>query len=363
MAENYILNVKPTISSSDGRKMENDLNKRFSMVEQKFCGALLTICSKLRGIIAGGAVAGIGAMMTNPIDNLNQTIDETLRRYDDISSRAKQLGVSSGQLYQATAIAKSAGIEEDDFRSILTAYAVKLGEARKGDDLMLAEFAGEQNIISGFFQFLKSLQELEPSERMYYASKIIGEDDSAKLAELINTDVIQRQKELFGNMTPEESTKEIEFVTQKPEYKQEEAPKVQNIEIKSDDFEERKTIASSDKITRAIEKLADVEGRQAVLKGKRDVQNLLAKSGSISNETINLQNELAKRQQDIENTQLQTYEAFVRMQIAAEESKQILADIQAKLAPLVEKGVNILEKIYNWIMNSRFAKWAGGVFK
>lgn len=320
MAESYILNVKPTISNSDGRKMENDLNKRFSRVAQKFGGALRTVGSKLRGIIAGGAVAGIGAMMANPLDSLNQSMDDALRRYDDISSRAKQLGVSSGQLYQATAIAKSAGIEEDDFRSILTAYAVKLGEARKGDDTMLAQFTDQENIITGFFQMLKSLQGLEPSERMYYASKIIGEDDSAKLAELINTDFVKRQKEIFQGTSPEQTT-------------------------------------------RAIEQLANVEGQQAILRSRMSLNDLLVKSQTITNETIRLQNDVAKKQLDLENTQLKSYQAFAKIQIATEESKTILADIQSKIAPAVEKGVGLLEKSYNWLQTSKFGKWAGGVFK
>ena len=136
MADSYILNVKPTISAGDGRKLENDLNGRFARVAKKFGGALRTVGSKLRGIIAGGAVAGITAIMANPINELNSTLDDTLRKYDDISSRAKVLGVSSGQLYQATAIARSAGIEEQDFRAMLTAYAVKVGEARAGQDQM-----------------------------------------------------------------------------------------------------------------------------------------------------------------------------------------------------------------------------------
>ena len=375
MADSYIINVKPTISNSDGRKMENDLNKRFARVASKFGGALRTVGSKLKGMIAGGVVAGIGAIMANPIDNLNQSIDETLRKYDDISSRAKQLGVSSGQLYQATAIAKSAGIEEDDFRSILTAYAVKLGEARKGDDLMLAEFAGEKNIISGFFQFLKSLQELEPSERMYYASKIIGEDDSAKLAELINTDVIQRQRELFGSVTPEQSTKEIEYIT-KPEKTEKEEKKDDNykdnqqkIIVKTEEKEEPQKIVvkteketASDRITRAIERLSAVEGQQQILKGRREVDDLLQKSAKITTETIRLQNDLIKKQLEVQNTQLKSYEAFARMQASVEEGKLILANIQEQMTPLVEKGVGILEKSYNWLQNSKIGKWMG-VFK
>lgn len=299
--------------------MENDLNRRFSRVAKKFGGALRTIGSKLRGIIAGGAVAGIGAMMTNPIDSLNSTLDETLKRYDDISSRAKVLGVSSGQLYQATAIAKSAGIQEEDFRAMLTAYAVKVGEAKAGQDQMLSEFVNE-DMLTGFFRMVESLRNLNPEQRAYFGAKILGEDDVSKLAELINTDVQERHRELFGNTTAEQTT-------------------------------------------RAIEKLAGTEGKQSILRGRLDVENLLAKSQTITDNTVRMQNEIAKKQQEAENINFSNYEMFARMQISAEESKVILADMQSKITPMIEKGVGLLEKSYNWLQNSKFGKLVGGVFK
>lgn len=319
MADSYILNVKPTVSASDGRKLENDLNGRFARVAKKFGGALRTVGSKLRGIIAGGAVAGITAMMTNPIDSLNSTLDDTLRRYDDISSRAKQLGVSSGQLFQATAIAKSAGIQEEDFRAMLTAYAVKVGEAKEGKDMMLKEFVNE-DVLTGFFNMVRSLRELTPEQRAYFGAKILGEDDVAKLAELINTDVEERHRQLFGSTTTEQTTK-------------------------------------------AIERLAGTEGKQSIMRGRLDVENLLAKSQTITDETVRMQNEIARKQQEAENINFSNYEAFARMQQATEESKVILADMQAKIAPLLEKSVGILEKVYNWLLNSKFGKLVGGVFK
>lgn len=319
MADSYILNVKPTISASDGKKLETDLNGRFGRVAKKFGGALKTIGSKLRGIIAGGAVAGIGAMMTNPIDSLNSTLDDTLRRYDDISSRAKQLGISSGQLFQATAIAKSAGIEEADFRAMLTAYAVKVGEAKAGKDEILKEFANEE-IVTGFFKMVQSLRALDPEQRMFYGAKILGEDDVAKLAELINTDVQQRHRELFGSTTAEQTTK-------------------------------------------AIEKLAGTEGKQSILRGRLDVENLLAKSQSITDETVRMQNEIARKQQEAENINFSNYQSFAKMQASTEEMKVILADMQKRITPLLEKVVEYIEKIYNWLINSKLGKWVGGVFK
>lgn len=319
MTDSVILDVKPKLSASEGKKLENDLNGRFARVAKKFGGALRTIGSKLRGMIAGGAVAGITAIMTNPIDNLNSTLDDTLKRYDDISSRARQLGVSSGQLYQATAIAKSAGIQEEDFRAMLTAYAVKVGEAKEGKDQMLKEFVNE-DMLTGFFKMVRSLRELSPEKRAYFGAKILGEDDVAKLAELINTDVRQRHRQLFGNTTAEQTT-------------------------------------------RAIEKLAGTEGKQSIMRGRLDVENLLAKSQNITNETIKMQNEIERKKQETENMNFENYQAFARIQYATEESKVILADIQQKLAPAVEKGVGLLEKMYAWLQNSKFGKWAGGVFK
>lgn len=319
MADSYILNVKPTISAGDGRKLENDLNGRFARVAKKFGGALRTVGSKLRGIIAGGAVAGITAMMTNPIDSLNSTLDDTLRRYDDISSRAKQLGVSSGQLFQATAIAKSAGIQEEDFRAMLTAYAVKVGEAKAGKDEMLKQFVNE-DMLTGFFRMIESLRALTPEQRAYFGAKILGEDDVSKLAELINTDVQERHRQLFGSTTAEQTT-------------------------------------------RAIEKLASTEGKQSILRGRLDVENLLAKSQSITDNTVRMQNEIARKQQEAENINFSNYEMFAKMQVATEDSKVILADMQARITPLLEKSVGVLERMYNWLINSKLGKWAGGVFK
>lgn len=202
---------------------------------------------------------------------------------------------------------------------MLTAYAVKVGEAKAGKDEMLSEFANE-DLLTGFFKMVQSLKALTPEQRAYFGAKILGKDDVSKLAELINTDVQERHRELFGSTTAEQTT-------------------------------------------RAIEKLAGTEGKQSILRGRLDVENLLAKSQTITGETVRLQNELERRQQEIDNKNLSNYEAFMKLQMVVEEGKNILANIQTTISPQVVKGVNLLEKSYNWLQNSKFGKWAGGVFK
>ena len=166
---------------------------------------------------------------------------------------------------------------------------------------MLAEFVNE-DMLQGFFKMGRSLRDLTPEQRAYFGAKILGEDDVSKLAELINTDVEQRHREIFGSTTAEQTT-------------------------------------------RAIEKLAGTEGKQSILRGRLDVENLLAKSQTITDETVRMQNEIARKQQEAENINFSNYEMFARMQVATEDSKVILADMQAKIAPLLEKSVGILEKI------------------
>ena len=83
----------------------------------------------------------------------------------------------------------------------------------------------------------------------------------------------------------------------------------------------------------------------------------------ISAETIKLQNDYYKKQLETENTQFQQYSSFVKMAMATEESKVILADMQAKITPLLERSVGILERLYNWLQNSKLGQWAGKVFK
>ena len=76
-----------------------------------------------------------------------------------------------------------------------------------------------------------------------------------------------------------------------------------------------------------------------------------------------MQNEIARKQQEAENINFSNYEMFAKMQVATEDSKVILADMQARITPLLEKSVGVLERMYNWLINSKLGKWAGGVFK
>ena len=318
MADSYILNVKPTISASDGRKLETDLNNRFARVAKKFGGALRTVGSKFKSIVAGTAIAGIGAMLTNPIEKINQSLNNTLSKADNIATRAGQIGTTSGKLLQVQAVAESAGMQ--NFDMIISRFQTELAKARSGESDTLREFANEKDTLEAFIKVIDSIKALSPAEQSLMISKIFGERANIQLAEFMQADIMQRRNQIFGNITEEQ-------------------------------------------LTKAVERIGSNEDLQSILSQQTAISDLMLKSKMISAETIKLQNDYYKKQLETENTQFQQYSSFVRMATATEESKVILADMQAKITPLLERSVGILERLYNWLQNSKLGQWAGKVFK
>lgn len=329
MADSYILNVKPVMSASDGRKLENDLNQRFSRVAKKFGGALRTAGSVLKGALAGafatasialgGLMTGlVSMMMANPIQKLNQALDESLSKADNIATRAGQIGTTSGKLIQVQAVAESAGVQ--NFDVIISRFQTELQKSRTGESDLLKEFAGEQDTLEAFIKVIDSIKQLKPAEQNLMISKIFGERANLQLAEFMQADLMQRKRDIFGGRTEEE-------------------------------------------LTQAIDKLATKEDLQAVLRQKTNVEDLIAKSRTITEGTIKLQQQYEKSQKNIENKQMGGYADFAKLASFQQQATEALVDIQLKLTPKVVEGVGYLEEGYNALKHSRVGKWIGKVFE
>lgn len=336
MADSYILNIKPTISPTEGKKLENDLNKRFARVAQKFGGALKDNISRLRGVMAGtltrgvslalkgiaGAIAAAISVITlNPIEKLNNSIDSILQKADNIATRAGQIGTTSGRLAQVEAVAKSAGVQ--NFDMIISRFQTELEKSRKGESQTLKEFAGEKDTLEAFLKVIESIKALKSSEQSYAISKIFGERANIQLAEFMQADLTQRRQEIFGNISTEE-------------------------------------------LTNAIDKLAQKEDLQAVLRQRTATEDLLTKSRMISDGTIRLQNAYEKAQLNIENKQMGSYGSYASLAIQVEGIKNSIAEIQGVVTGIVAEKLPIItdtvSEAWEWLKNSKFGKWFGGVF-
>lgn len=343
MADSYLIKIKPTITAEDGRKMENDLNGRFKRVAKKFGGALRTVGGALKGLLTGAAVA----MIANPIEKLNEKLNSTLSYADQITTRAEAIGTSAGRLAQVETVAKSAGISNID--KILTKFQTGLARARLGEDKTLTQFTKYDDTLTAFLNVLKSLQGIKSAdERTFAVQKIFGEENAAKMSELIAIDFSERWGQIFGNMDIGKIRKAA-------------SPFVVNVggKAQAQASEKGREIGFeglAEEFDLIFERLGGLEDQQAVKSQRRMFEDFITKSETITVKLIEAQDATERRRLETENVQMKSFEKFAKMAEEAEKTKTILAEIQQALVPTIVRGVEAIDGLY------QFVKTKGRVF-
>lgn len=343
MADSYLIKIKPTITAEDGRKMENDLNGRFKRVAKKFGGALRTVGGALKGLLTGAAVA----MIANPIEKLNEKLNSTLSYADQITTRAEAIGTSAGRLAQVETVAKSAGISNID--KILTKFQTGLARARLGEDKTLTQFTKYDDTLTAFLDVIKSLQGIKSAdERTFAVQKIFGEENAAKMSELIAIDFSERWGQIFGNMDVGKIRKAA-------------SPFVVNVggKAQAQTSEKGREIGFeglAEEFDLIFERLGGLEDQQAVKSQRRMFEDFISKSETITGKLIEAQDATERRRLETENVQMKSFEKFAKMAEEAEKTKTILAEIQQALVPTIVRGVEAIDGLY------QFVKTKGRVF-
>lgn len=336
MADSYLIKIKPTITAEDGRKMENDLNGRFKRVAKKFGGALRTVGGALKGLLTGAAVA----MIANPIEKLNEKLNNTLSYADQITTRAAAIGTSAGRLAQVETVAKSAGVSNID--QILTRFQTGLAKARLGEDKTLTQFTKYDDTLTAFLNVIKSLQGIENvDERTFAVQKIFGRENASKMSELIAVDFAERWGQIFGNMDVGKIRKAASpFVVNVGEKAQEQT-KEKGADV---GFE-----GLADEFDLIFERLGGLEDKQAVKSQRRMFEDFIAKSETITGKLIEAQDATERRRLETENVQMRSFEKFAKMAEETEKTKTILAEIQQALIPTIVRGVEAIDGLYNYV--------------
>ena len=372
MADSYLIKIKPTITAEDGRKMENDLNGRFKRVAKKFGGALRTVGGALKGLLSGAAVA----MIANPIEKLNEKLNSTLSYADQITTRAEAIGTSAGRLAQVETVAKSAGISNID--KILTRFQTGLARARLGEDKTLTQFTKYDDTLTAFLNVIKSIQGIKNvDERTFAVQKIFGEENAAKMSELIAVDFAERWGQIFGEMdvgkirkaaspfvvnirgTQAQTKEKGADVGEKTQAQTKE--KVVNVGEKAQAQASEKGIdigfeGLAEEFDLIFERLGGLEDKQAVKSQRRMFEDFISKSETITGKLIEAQDATERRRLETENVQMKSFEKFAKMAEEAEKTKTILAEIQQALVPTIVRGVEAIDGLYN------FVKTKGRVF-
>src|SRR5690606_17400208 len=109
-----------------------------------------------------------------------------------------QLGTTPGNLAFLKTIAESEGIGEDRLIKTLSRFQTEIGRAKADPTApsLVREFVGIDDTAEAFFQFLQSLQKVDKDLRSAIGQQVIGERGIIEFTGLLNTNLVERYKEL-----------------------------------------------------------------------------------------------------------------------------------------------------------------------
>lgn len=329
MSTSYILNVKPTISRTDGAKMERDLNLRFQRVASKFgtglkngltkaaqgFGSSLSAILSSRSFwqIIGNILSKISDIaFSNPFEQLTRSINSLLQRMQTTAERAAQLGTETGRYAELEQIAKSAGVRNLD--NLISTFQEQLELSRQGKQPLLQEFTQNTDTVSAFIQAIQSLKDLSEDERAAFVKQIFGRGSNIALGGLFKTNLAERRAEIFGGV-------------------------------------------STETFGHAVDKLAQNRELQQILQRQTEVRDILAKSKIINSNIVRSQETVFRERGTVENIQLGNYGTFAQWEINQAKWQQETADFQTDLLDWMGKFYEKIGEIIDFIHDVRTKGW------
>lgn len=222
------LKVKPELDQASAKRMDAQLNGRFEKVashygdemqkqnkkvadnfERKFTQTTGRL--KKGWAIAAAAIAAVaGALMKNPIDEANATLDAYLARMDNLATRAQQWNVDPGKYAIASGVADVANVDAAQFDNMLFRIADRIEKARTGEDTYLKEFTQTDDIIDAAFQLFQTWKNMAPEQRAASMAEVLGNRQANVFAELVDTDWIEEAQRIMQGRTTEQISQYVQ---------------------------------------------------------------------------------------------------------------------------------------------------------
>lgn len=195
-----ILKVIPRLEPKDLGAMERSLSSRFSRVAKGFGRGLVNVL-KGGGVI--GAISLLIDKVLNPLKEVQEAIDRSLQRGDDLTTYAKQFGTTAGNLSRLQAFGKATGLEPEGVRLLLGKFqaAVAQSAADPSKPTAVSAFVGRKDTAEAFFEFVQSLQKLDPTRQNLVQQEVFGERQILKASEFLNAD-FKNLESIFRQAAP-----------------------------------------------------------------------------------------------------------------------------------------------------------------
>jgi hypothetical protein len=297
-----ILQIIPKLDAKDLAAMEKSLSSRFVKIAKGFGSGIL---SSLKG---GGYVAVATALINkvlNPLEHVQSVIEKTLNEGSDLATFAKQFETSAGNLARLQALGKANGLDPEGVRTLLLKFQASVAQAALNPDkeTSVSKFVGKKDTAEAFFEFIQSMQKLNPIQRNLVQQEVFGERQIGRASQFLNANFKELLPKLGG--------------------------------------------PSSENLSAAVNSLDAQKNFLDLQEAKRGLNELDQRAQKITPHSIRELSRRADFESGADTKSLSNFDRLERLQIAGERIAKQMEDGFAKIAPLIAPALEALPGILN----------------
>lgn len=283
----FITKIKPEIDKAKLKQETEKVEKSFLKTAKSFSKAMSNSFKTIGKMSKLGFIAGAVAKLVNPLEEINQTLNNTLENFDQIGRLGDQLGINDvagiGALITAL---QSKGIDRSQAEKILNELQTEIGKSRSGDET--AKFSGisaDENALTLFAKVMNKISTMQDvSQAKSLASSVFGEKEASRLF-----DALRSQEEFSATYQ-----------------------------------EAYKKLADND-----IRKLQELQGQKDKMQALQDLDIMIERAKKINDKTVQLQLQSMRKSENLKTSQIGQFESATKTNELLDESKDLL-----------QKGVN-----------------------
>jgi hypothetical protein len=322
-----ILKIIPKLDPKDLKAMQNALQSRFTKLTKSFGKGLVNV-------LKGGGIAGIALglidKLLNPLKEVQEAIDRTLKTSDDLATNANQFNTTTGKLTKLVTLAKATGLDESNLYTLINKFqgAVAAAQANPNDPAnnSVKNFVGQKDTAEAFYGFITQLQKMDKNQQILIQEQVFGEKQILKMA-----DFLQQGSEGFEKIA-----------------------KITGIDR-----------VTSDKVGSKIDKNAQLSDLADALKSGREFRDLQSKSSIINEGMIRSQDKTAQLELDRENQRIKSYNDLAAVSQTAEkiftlvdQGVALIGSLTTKLLPFID----VMTQAVGKFMKSPMVRGIKGMF-
>lgn len=324
-----VLKIIPKLDQKDLKAMQDALQSRFTKLTKSFGKGLVAT-------LKGGGIAGIALglidKLLNPLKEVQEAIDRTLKTSDDLATNAKQFNTETGKLAKLVTLAKATGLDQENLFTLITKFqtAVAQAKANPKDESVnsVRNFVNEKDTATAFFGFIQSLDKMSKNQQVLVQQQVFGEKQILKMADFIQS---------IGD------------------------PKALAEIVKNTGMDK----ITAAKLTGSIDKLANLNDLQDALAAGRDMRDMISKSGVINEGMIRNRDKSERLQLERENARIKSYNDLAALSQTADKIFAIVDQGVALLGNLVTKVLPFVDKMsaaVDRFMKSPMVRGVKGLF-